>query len=77
MSLSEETTKTLWPSAESLQRERADDVVGLEALVAEDGDAEGFEGAADVGLLLGEVGGHLGAVGLVAGVVDRLQTAGS
>ena len=56
--------------------EGADDVVGLEALVAEDGDAEGFERAADVGKLLGEVGGHLGAVGLVAGVVDLLELLG-
>ena len=39
-----------------LAGEGADDVVGLEAFVAEDGDAEGFEGAADVGKLLGEVG---------------------
>ncbi len=53
--------------------ERADDVVGLEALVGEDGDAEGLERAADVGQLLGEVGGHLGAVGLVAEVVDLFE----
>ena len=59
-----------------LVAERADDVVGLEAFVAEDGDAEGFERAADVGELLGEVGGHLGAVGLVAGVVDLLELLG-
>ena len=39
-----------------LAGERADDVVGFVALVVEDGDAEGFEGAADVGLLLDEVG---------------------
>ena len=39
-----------------LAGEGADDVVGLEALVVEDGDAEGFERAADVGQLLGEVG---------------------
>ena len=35
-----------------LVRERADDVVGLEAFVVKDGDAEGFERAADVRLLL-------------------------
>ena len=49
MSLSEETTKTLVAERGKLAAEGADDVVGLEALVAEDGDAEGFERAADVG----------------------------
>ena len=56
-----------------LAGEGADDVVGLEALVVEDGDAEGFERAADVGLLLDEVGRGLGAVGLVAAVLDGLE----
>ena len=56
--------------------ERADDVVGLEALVVEDGDAEGFEGAADIGLLLDEVGRGLDAVGLVAAVLDGLELLG-
>ena len=60
-----------------LAGESADDVVGLEALVVEDGDAEGLEGAADVGLLLDEVGRRFGAVGLVAAVLDGLRTAGS
>ena len=59
-----------------LVAECADDVVGLEALVAEDGDAESFERAADVGKLLGKIGGHLGAVGLVAGVVDLVELLG-
>ena len=58
-----------------LAGEGADDVVGLEALVVEDGDAEGFEGAADVGLLLDEVGGRLGAVGLVAAVDSMVSKA--
>ena len=56
--------------------EGADNIIGLEALVAEDGDAEGFEGAANEGELLGEVGGHLGAVGLVAEVVDLFELLG-
>jgi hypothetical protein len=64
------------PERGELRAEGADDVVGLEALVAEDGDAEGLERAADVGKLLGEVGGHLGAVGFVAGVVDLLELLG-
>ncbi len=59
-----------------LAGEGADDVVGLEALVVEDGDAEGFEGAADVGLLLDEVGWGLGAVGLVAAVLDGFEGLG-
>ena len=59
-----------------MQREGADDVVGLEALVVEDGDAEGLERAADVGLLLDEVGRGLGAVGLVAAVLDGLELLG-
>ncbi len=48
----------------------ADDVVGLEAGEFEDGDAIGFEGAADVGNLLGKILGHGGAVGFVAFVFD-------
>ena len=59
-----------------LAGKRADDVVGLHALVEEDGDAEGFEGAADVGLLLDEVGGRFDAVGLVATVLDGLEGLG-
>ena len=59
-----------------LAGEGADDVVGFEALVVEDGDAEGFEGAADVGLLLDEVGWGLGAVGLVAAVLDGFELLG-
>ena len=46
--------------------EGADDIVGLVAFELEDGNAIGFEGAADVGDLLDEVGRHFGAVGLVA-----------
>ena len=53
-----------------LAGERADDVVGLEALGLEDGNAKGLERAADVGKLLRQIGGHLGAVGLVALVLD-------
>ncbi len=53
--------------------ERADDIVGLEALVAEDRDAEGFQRATDVGELLDEVGRRLDAVGLVAGVVHLVE----
>jgi hypothetical protein len=59
-----------------LVRERADDVVGLEAFVVEDRDAEGLEGAADVGLLLDEVGRGLGACGLVAGVLGSFELLG-
>ena len=59
-----------------LAGKRADDVVGLEALVVEDGDAEGFKGAANVGLLLDEVGRGLDAVGLVAAILDRLEGLG-
>ena len=59
-----------------LAGEGTDDVVGFEALVVEDGDAEGFEGASNVGLLLDEVGGCLGAVGLVALVDDGLEGLG-
>ena len=59
-----------------LAGEGADDVVGLEAFVVEDGDAEGLEGAADVGLLLDEVRRRLGAVGLVAAVLDGLELLG-
>ena len=56
--------------------ERADDVVGFKAFIKEDGDAEGFEGAADVGLLLDEIGRSLGAVGFVATVFDGLEGLG-
>jgi hypothetical protein len=56
--------------------EGADDVVGFKAFVEEDGDAEGFEGAADVGLLLDEVGWSLGAVGFVAAVFDGFEGLG-
>ena len=38
-----------------------------------DRDAVGLKRAADVGNLLGEVRGHLGAVGLVAVVLDLLE----
>jgi hypothetical protein len=63
----------LVPGLCELAGEGADDVVGLEALVGEDGDAEGLERAADVGQLLGKVGGHLGAIGLIAEVVDLFE----
>jgi len=59
-----------------LTGEGADDVVGLEALVEEDGDAEGFERSADVGLLLDEVGRGFGAVGLVSAVLDGFEGLG-
>ena len=59
-----------------LAGERADDVVGLEALVVEDRNAEGLERAADVGLLLDEIGRSFGAVGLVAAVFDGLERLG-
>ncbi len=50
--------------------EGADDVVSLVALGFDDGNAEGFEGAADVGNLLQKIRGRLGAIGLVASVFD-------
>ena len=53
-----------------LARQGADHVVGLEARCLEDGNTIGLERAADVGNLLGQVFGHLGAVGLVALVFD-------
>ena len=56
--------------------EGADDVVGFVAGEVEDGNVEGFEGAADVGLLLGEVWRSFGAGGLVAGVVDLFKLLG-
>ncbi len=68
--------ENLMPGFGELAGEGADDVVGLEALVGEDGDAEGLERTTDVGELLGEVGGHLGAVGLVAEVVDLFELLG-
>ncbi len=59
-----------------LAGEGADDVVGFEALVEDDGDAEGFEGAADVGLLLDEVGWGFGAIGFVAAVLGGFELLG-
>src|SRR6202051_3200886 len=50
--------------------EGSDHVIGLEAGEFEDGDAVGFEGAADVGNLLRKILGHGGAVGFVAFVFD-------
>jgi hypothetical protein len=52
--------------------EGADHVVGFEAGEFENGDAVGFEGAANIGNLLGKILGHGGAVGLVASVFDSL-----
>ena len=56
-----------------LTGERADDIVGLVALVVEDGDPKGFERAADVRLLLDEVGRRFSAVGFVAGVLGGFE----
>ncbi len=50
--------------------EGTDYVVGFEAGYFEDWDAVGFEGAADIGDLLGKIFGHGGAVGFVAFVFD-------
>ena len=67
MSLSLETITTSQPACFGAAGDGADDVVGFEAGVFEDGDAHGFEHAADVGDLLEQVGRRFGAVGLVFG----------
>ena len=56
-----------------LAGESADDVIGFEAFVVEDGNAKGFECATDVGLLLDEVGWRFGAVGFVATVLGGFK----
>ena len=56
-----------------VRAERADDVVSLVAFGVDDGNAKGLERAADIGLLLNQVGRGLGAVGLVAGVLGGLK----
>ena len=52
---------------DGLRRQRADDVVGLEAFVGEDRHAERFARLVDPRDLLGEIGRHRRAVGLVVG----------
>ena len=71
MSLSLETMTTSKPCRFGAARDGADDVVGLEARVLEDGDAHGFEHAADVGDLVEQVGRRFGAVGFVLGEFRR------
>ena len=56
-----------------LAGEGADDVVGFETFVEEDGDAESFEGSANVGMLLNKVGRRGCAVGLVAAVYGGFE----
>ncbi len=56
--------------------EGADDVVSLKAGKFEDGDTVGFEGAADVGNLLGEILGHGRTVRFVAFVLDLSEGLG-
>ncbi len=56
-----------------LARERADNVVGLEALGRKDGNAQRLQRAADVGNLAAQVVGHGLAVGLVALIGDFLE----
>ncbi len=53
--------------------ERADDVVGFEALSLEDRNVEGFEGAADVGNLASQVLGHGLALRLVTFIADLFE----
>ena len=53
-----------------LAGQRADHVVGLETPRLEDGDAQRFEGAANVGYLAAQVFGHGFAIGLVTLVAD-------
>ena len=67
MSLSLETMTTSKPACSARARDGADDVVGLEAGVLQDGDAHGFEDTADVRDLLAQIGRHFGAIGLVLG----------
>ena len=59
-----------------LLSKRADDIVGLIALLFEDGDAVCIQRAAYVGQLLHQVPGHLGTIGLIAGVFDFLELLG-
>ena len=66
-SLSPVTMATSNPVRARLYRQRADDVVGLVALVGEDRNAERFTRLAHERDLLGEVGRHRRAVGLVVG----------
>ena len=73
MSLSPETMKTSCCCFGGLAGQRADHVVGLEALGLEDGNAQRFESAADVGNLAAQVFGHGGAIGLVALVADLVK----
>ena len=68
MSLSLETMTTSQPAVGGLAAERADHVVGFEAGVLDDGDAEGVDEALDIGDLLDQVGRRFGAVGFVFGV---------
>ncbi len=54
----------------------ADHVVGLEALGFDNGNAQGFESAADVGNLAAQILGHrasVGLVALVAGIFEALR----
>jgi hypothetical protein len=59
--------------AGGLAGEGSDHVVGLEALGLQDGNAQGLEGAADVGNLAAQVFGHRGAIGLVALVAHLVE----
>ena len=58
----------------SLERQGADHVIRFIALEFQDGDAVRFEGAADVGQLLRQVGRHLAAIGFVPVVGNLLKS---
>ena len=77
MSLSPETMKTSCCLFGGLAGQGADDVVGLKALGFEDGNAQGFEGAANVGNLAAQILGHGFAIGLVALVADLVEGSAS
>ena len=59
-----------------LNGQGTDEVVGLEALQSDDGNAIGLQGAEDVRHLLAKVLGHFGAIGLIAGVFHVRHLAG-
>ena len=61
------------PCSAACRRQRADHIVGFKALGLQNRDAKGLQRAANEGQLLRQVGRHLGAVGLVAGVIDLVK----
>src|ERR1700677_2330759 len=59
-----------------LTGQRADYIVGFEALGLQNGDAKGFQSPPDEWQLLRQISRHLGAVGFVAGVIDLVKGLG-